>query len=109
MTLPPEFLVVGTWLWENFSKDIIKGLTSSARVKIEKEWEKFEWALAAKRYRERIYELYSTMRVLGNPFPVPLEGIYTDVHILDKPTALRRHTIEQLKASHIEKIKNSYS
>jgi hypothetical protein len=85
---------------ERFSKDIIKSLASSTKEKISGEWEKFEWSLAAKRYRQKIYDLYSTMRILGSPYPVPLEAIYTDLHILDKPTAYRRHNIEQLKAFH---------
>jgi hypothetical protein len=99
-TIPPEFIAASIWLWENFSKDLIKSLASSAKKKAEKEWEKFEWSLAAKEYRENIYKIYSTMRILGSPSSVLLEGIYTDVYLLDKPTAYKRHNIDNLRASY---------
>src|SRR3989304_2849441 len=91
--LPPELITAGTWLWENLGKEILNALSTKAQ----KQWEKVEWGLAAKRYKENMYDLYSTIRMLGNPQPVPLEGIYTDVYMLDKPTAFRRYDIEKLK------------
>jgi hypothetical protein len=49
--------------------------------------------------------------VLGKPDPISLEGIFTDVYILDKPTAYRRYDIqklredpEQIKPSHAERL-----
>jgi len=59
INLPPEFIAAGIWLWESFSRDLIKSPASSARNKVDKEWEKFEWSLASKRYRNRVYDLYS--------------------------------------------------
>lgn len=100
INLPPEYVAAGIWLWENFSKDLIKSLGSSAKDKLDKEWKKVEWSLASKKYRNRVHELYSTMRILGVPSPVPLDGIYTDVRVLDKPTAYTRYDIQKLKESH---------
>ncbi len=96
--IPPELLTASAWLWENLGKEILSTLGVSAQ----KQWEKVEWKLAAKRYKENMFDLYSTIRMLGNPQPMLLEGIYTDVYILDKPTAFRRYDIEKLKNEYEE-------
>jgi hypothetical protein len=49
------------------------------------------------RYRERMISLYGTTQIFGQPRPVPLGDIYTDVYLLDKPSAFRRIDISQLK------------
>ncbi|MGB0384158.1 MAG: NACHT domain-containing protein [Ardenticatenaceae bacterium] len=60
-------------------------------------WQQVAWEEAASRYAEKMGRLYGTMRVLGKPEPVSLEGIYTDVHLLDRLTARRRYSREQLE------------
>jgi hypothetical protein len=96
---------VGVWAWAKYSDDIINKvlgaiasggigqLTKGAKAS----WERVEWKLASRKYREKIQELHGTTRVLGKPDPVPLEGIFTDVFILDTPTAYRRYDIEKLR------------
>src|SRR2546421_11520029 len=37
------------------------------------------------------------MQIRGMPEPAPLDDIYTDVYMLDKPTALGRFDIERLE------------
>ena len=49
-----------------------------------------EWDAAVERYRQRIREHYGATRVLGKPEPVSLEGIYTDVYLLNEPRAAIR-------------------
>lgn len=49
------------------------------------------------RYLAHMRALYATTRILGKTTPVSLEGIYTDVYILDKLTARQRFSIEELK------------
>jgi uncharacterized protein YjbI with pentapeptide repeats len=83
----------GAWIWERYGKSI----TDAAVGAIKRKWEKFGWNEAAERYRHRTKEVYGTLRVLGNPKPVPLKGIFTDVFILDKPTAFRRFDIARLE------------
>jgi len=100
---PPELAVAGAWLWESFGKDILEGSVSTIKNQLNKQWDKFEWAIASQRYRKRVYELYSTMRMLGIPSPVSVEGIYTDLHFLDKPTAFHRYDIVRLQREHDEK------
>jgi hypothetical protein len=75
------------WHWEHF-----------AGQRPEATWPEFDWHAAATAYCHRMADLYGTTRVLGKPGPVPLEGIFTDLFILDRPTAFRRFDIFQLKA-----------
>lgn len=96
-TIPSEFFVAGAWLWESFGKEFIESSYIKAKNAAYKQWQKVEWTIAARRYRERIYELHSTMRMLGNPAPVSVEGLFTQVYLHDKPLAYRRFDIERLK------------
>ncbi|MCL4295993.1 MAG: NACHT domain-containing protein [Anaerolineae bacterium] len=80
----------GAWLWENYGKDVTSKLIGD-------QWAKFNWKKSATAYRQKVSELYTTIKVLGNPKPVELEGIFTDVFILNKLSASRRFNIHQLK------------
>jgi hypothetical protein len=84
--------VVGAWLWDKYGKDIASTLAGKAKER----WTRFEWNASAEKYRQRMKDLYSTTRMLGKPDPVSLEGIFTDVYLLDRPTALQRFDIEAL-------------
>ena len=86
--------LIGAWLWSTYGKAI----TDKALGAAKDEWSKFNWNEAAQKYRIRVKALHSTTRMLGNPKPVSLAGIYTDLYILDKPTAFHRFDIEQLRA-----------
>ena len=97
MTTPPIdptlFASIFAWVWATYGERIATRTTKEV-------WDRVEWHLAAKRYASKVKTLYGTTRILGKPRPIPLTGeggIYTDVHILDKPTALRRVTIEELE------------
>ena len=91
--------LVGVWVWDKYGKDIASTLAGKAK----EQWARFEWNASAERYRQRMKGLYSTTRMLGKPEPVSLEGIFTDVYLLDQPTALRRFDIEELKTRHVER------
>jgi hypothetical protein len=84
----------GAWLWDTYGKAIADQALGVAKER----WAKFNWGRAAETYRQRVKDLYGTTRILGNPKPVSLEGIFTDAYLLDKPTALHRFDLEQLKA-----------
>ncbi len=48
-------------------------------------------------YRAKIKKLYGTMQIMGMAEPVPLDDIFTDAYLLDKPTAfgrVRHRTLE---------------
>ncbi len=83
----------GAWAWDKYGKAWVDKLSQTGQNK----WKKFGWKKAAKSYKEKVAHLYGTTRILGQPKPVPLEGIFTDVFVLDKPTAFRRFDITELK------------
>lgn len=74
------------WLWEKFGPVLIR---KNATV-LQKKWEHFHWAEAEKKYRERLFDQTNTIRLLGNPKPIEIDAIYTDVHVLDERTAFRK-------------------
>src|SRR5918911_32635 len=49
------------------------------------------------KYGAKIKKLYGTMQIMGMAEPVPLDDIFTDAYMLDKPTAFGRFDIERLK------------
>ncbi len=79
------------WVWDQYGKDIT---SKSARAV----WERLRWEDRAFAYAEKVRRLYGTMQILGQPRPVPLEGIYTAISLLDKPTAWQRYTLEEMEA-----------
>lgn len=87
--LPPA----GSWLWDKYGKT----LTDKAAGVLKGRWDKFKWKDAAEAYRAKIKKLYSTMQIMGMAEPVQLDDIFTDVYMLDKPTALGRFDIQRLK------------
>ncbi len=87
------FSAAGAWVWDQFGKDI----TEKAFAGLKEKWREFRWQDAAQKYRERVRALYSTTRILGNPTPIVLKNIFTDVYILDKLTAVRRFDVEQIQ------------
>ena len=99
--------IVGAWLWNKYGKDLVNALADKTKgqltSKAKEQWARFEWVQAAEKYRQRMKDLYSTTRMLGKPEPVSLEGIFTDVFLLDRPTALRRSDIEALKVRYAER------
>jgi hypothetical protein len=95
--IPPEFVTAGVWLWDSFGKEMLNSSFTTVKNVSTRQWQKVEWARAAKKYRIRVYELYSTMRMLGNPVPVSVEGIFTDLYLHDRPQAFRRFDIERLR------------
>jgi predicted NACHT family NTPase len=99
MPIDPATLAAGStaaaWLWDKYGKEFIDKLGGKAKGR----WAKFNWRKASESYRQKMAELYGTTRILGKSGPVELEGIFTDVFILDKPTALRRYDLEELKES----------
>ena len=80
----------------NVSLDL-GGLFSSVNDVVKGTWQRFGWQEAERNYRQRLIHLYGTLRILGNPKSIPLEGIFTDVYVLDKRSADRPFQIEDLE------------
>jgi len=94
----------GAWAWAKYRDEVIdkalKAVDSQAvghtTEKIKHRWSQVNWESVSSKYQQSIQKNYGTTRVLGKPDPISLEGIFTDLHILDKPTAYRRYDIEKL-------------
>lgn len=93
MELTTLGIAAGAWLWEQYGTKVVAKSADAAKGK----WDKVKWTEAAERYRAKVKKLYGTMQIFGMTEPVPLDGIFTDAYMLDKPTALRRFDIERLK------------
>src|SRR3982751_3620033 len=93
MPIPPLAITAGAWGWDKYGK----GLTDKAAGAVKARWDKFKWKDAAENYRAKIKKLYGKMQIMGMAEPVPLDDIFTDAYMLDKPTAFGRFDIEFLK------------
>ncbi len=83
----------GAWLWDKYGETV----TTKAADTVKGRWGKFKWKNAAEAYRAKIKKLYGTMQIMGMAEPVPLDDIFTEAYLLDKPTAFGRFDIERLK------------
>jgi predicted NACHT family NTPase len=93
MPIPPLAITAGAWAWDKYGKTV----TDKAASAFKGRWEKFRWNAAAEKYRAKIKKLYGTMQIMGMAEPVPLDDIFTEAYMLDKPTAFGRFGIERLK------------
>jgi len=84
---------VGVWLWDKYGKLVADRTVGTIRG----QWDKFRWRDAAEKYRGKIKKLYGTILIIGMAEPIVLDDIFTDVYILDRPTALGRFDIERLR------------
>jgi predicted NACHT family NTPase len=86
-------ITAGAWLWDKYGETVTGKTADAAKGR----WDKFKWKDAAEEYRKKIKKLYGTMQIMGMAEPVPLDDIFTDAYMLDKPTAFGRFDIERLK------------
>jgi predicted NACHT family NTPase len=84
---------VGAWVWEKYGKKVMDKTAGA----VKDQWDKFKFKDAAEAYRKKIKKLYGTMQIMGMARPVPLDDIFSDAYMLDKPTAFSRFDIERLK------------
>jgi hypothetical protein len=84
---------IGAWGWDKYGKT----LTDKTADTVKGRWDKFKWKDAAERYRAKIKKLYGTIQIMGITESVQLDDIFTEVYMLDKPTAFGRFDIERLK------------
>ena len=85
-----------TWVWGQYGKTITDKTLKAA-------WERLRWEDRALAYGQKVQRLYGTIQILGQPKPVSLEGIYTAVSLLDRPTALSRYTVAEMQAEFTER------
>ena len=72
-------------LWAGVRPELEKWFTEQGKTL----WKRFRWwSKAEAEYRKKMRLQHDTVRVLGKKSePMPLEGLFTDVYILDKLTA----------------------
>ncbi len=99
LTLEGAASAAAGWLWEKYGKDI----ADKALDEVKERWNEFRWKEAELRYRARVKDLYSTTRLLGNPKPIVIEDVFTDVYVLDKPTAFQRYDLNELQKRPFER------
>jgi hypothetical protein len=88
-----SLIPVGAWLWDKYGETA----TSKTADAVKGRWTEFKWNEAAEKYRAKIIKLYDSMQIMGMADPVPLDDIFTEAYMLDKPTAFGRFDIESLK------------
>jgi hypothetical protein len=93
MPITPLAITASAWVWDKYGKTFTDKTAGAAKS----HWEKFKWKDAAEKYRAKIGKLYGTMQIMGMAEPVPLDDIFTEAYLLDKPTAFGRFDIERLK------------
>ena len=97
MTTIGAALLSGAWLWDTFGAKVAEQagkVGAGAGLQV---WKKINWKTSAERYGGEMQRLYGTMRIIGMAEPVALADIFTDVFLLDKPSAWQRYNIEELK------------
>jgi hypothetical protein len=103
-----ELTLGAAWLWDKHGDSIIEWLQERAKDKgqeiSQSAWQKFKWREAEQNYKTKSLELYGWTRILGNPEPTELSGIFTDLYILSRPLATRRYSIDQLHDFENEKL-----
>jgi len=77
----------GAWAWDKGSEDSHFA---------DNKWEKFDWRKAAEGYKKYLQETYGHMRVIGTATPIPIDDIYTDVFVSEKPQAYRHFDMAKL-------------
>lgn len=83
-----------SWFWGNFGKELVE----RSLDKVKKQWEEFNWEKGEETYRKRLIDLYTTTRLLGHPKPINILDMFTDVFVLDKPTAFKRYELSELQS-----------
>lgn len=94
---PLTITVAGAWAWDKYGKSLTDKLADKLTDTLKARWSRVKWRRASEAYRGKIKKLYGTMQIMGMPQPIPLDDIFTEAYLLDKPTALKRFDIERLK------------
>ena len=98
MTSTPEDVAakIAVNLITEIFKEAVKGVKELAALVNERTKGRDFLGCVAKDYQKRLIRRYNVMRIFGMTKPVPLESIYTRVNILERITATRRDSVEQL-------------
>jgi hypothetical protein len=104
-------ITINLWAWERMQPQVLHWIDQqinrqtelsaaereALRLQQHTEWAQAHWDVAAQRYRLEMQRLHGSMQIFGMRRPMPLADVFTDVYMLDKPSAWRRHSIEELQ------------
>lgn len=89
-----EWAAIGTFVLELLDSEAAAAAADVARKEAiehaKSAWTRIEWARAEEDYRQRLLPFISTTRLLGNPKPVSIDQLYTDLYVYGRLSALRR-------------------
>jgi len=77
-SIPPQ---QNAWYWQKYHTELLESYPKA----LPSAWLAFDWETAINNYREQVQVFYSYTRIFGQTTPVSLEGIFTDVFILEQP------------------------
>ncbi|MCA9954539.1 MAG: hypothetical protein KC434_07460 [Anaerolineales bacterium] len=75
------------WMWDSYGKTFVDGWAKNIGGSREKKQLEKQWQEATQTYLEKLYDQVNWLRLLGKKEGMPLERIYTDLNVLDQPTA----------------------
>lgn len=76
-----------SWLWSAFGDALVKRGIDEAK-----------WRWGVENYYTSLYERVGFVRVLGKLDSEPIEAIFTQINVLDKPTAELRYRLDEAQA-----------
>jgi hypothetical protein len=95
--------------WKAMRRLLFEDQERTSEVKyLQEQFQNFDWTKAEKAYLDKVIKLYDRVRILGNSVDVPLGNLFTQVYILDKPTARNRHSIEELRKRGYDRLDFQY-
>ncbi len=94
---------ISEWTWEALKEPAIqlavtaakKGVTKGSELivnRVTESWSRLQWSKAEEKYKENLLKIVRCTKILGNPKPIEIDRIYTDVYVFDKLSAIRRYT-----------------
>lgn len=81
---------------------ITNGTYNGATKRVKAEWKNVNNQEAAKLYKAELKKQYDKIHILGQQKPQPLQKLYTDVYLHDRPTHNYLLAIEELEKLHQE-------
>lgn len=90
-TLAGLAATLGAAAWDGLAPYVIE----SSHETLRKKWANFKWKSSYEKYKTKLVAQHSTTKLLGNPKPIRLDQIYTDVYVLDQISAYRRLKIDE--------------
>lgn len=111
---------VPPWAWDLISekaaglaiKLATTGIEKGAEAvadKVKSRWRSFKHDQAAANYKNHLLSIIGTTKILGNPTPIDVQHIYTDVFFHEKLSAQRRFpsSVQELKNVSLESLRQT--